>query len=245
MLVERQRIDALLEGTGVDLNQLKELIAAYSSADTSLQDQISAINSNITIIQSQLAGTDATLNTLLANIAVTDPYTYTQMYTATALGGSGLRLKDMDGNSLTREQYKVLLGQYIKIDDVVTTFYKSASDQIHTEYAGWTVGDVSAVYVRQPMPSYEQKFVITSIINQRAFLEDMNGVALTDSQYADLNGKLLIIYTSNVSWSIYFGAGDASVGIEVTTPGTLGTQDFLDRPDIQALLPAVPIHMAV
>ena len=51
--MERKRIDALLDGTGVDLNQLKELIAAYSSADTSLQDQITAINcyTNITAIQ--------------------------------------------------------------------------------------------------------------------------------------------------------------------------------------------------
>jgi hypothetical protein len=71
--VERQRIDSLLEGTGVDLNQLKELIAAYSSADTSLQDQITAINTNITAIQAQLTGTDDTLNTLLANIAVSEP----------------------------------------------------------------------------------------------------------------------------------------------------------------------------
>ena len=71
--VERQRLDALLEGTGVDLDQLAEIIAAYSSADTSLQDQVTTINTNVTAIQTQLTLTDARLNTLLANVAVTEP----------------------------------------------------------------------------------------------------------------------------------------------------------------------------
>ena len=69
--VERERIDALLEGTGVDLNQLKELVTAYTTSDANILAQIGLINTNIAGIQAQLDGTDAALNTLIANIQAT------------------------------------------------------------------------------------------------------------------------------------------------------------------------------
>ena len=68
---ERARIDAILDGTDVDLNQLKELIVAYTTSDDNILSQISQINTTVAGIQSQLDGTDAALNTLIANIAAT------------------------------------------------------------------------------------------------------------------------------------------------------------------------------
>ena len=152
----------------------------------------------------------------------------------------------MDGNILTNAQHKEVLGQYVKIDGVETTFYKVVDNYIITEHADWTGYDVSAVYIKQPVLVYEQNLVITSIVDQKAFLTDSNGVALTDSQYASLYNKQVVLYTGSiVGWCFRFTAGDSTNGIGVTTLGTLGTQDFLNRSDIQALLPAVPIHTAV
>ena len=69
--VERKRIDSILEGTSIDLNQLQELVTAYTTSDNNILAQIAAINTNITNVQSQLDGTNATLNTLIANIEAT------------------------------------------------------------------------------------------------------------------------------------------------------------------------------
>ena len=66
--VERARIDSLLDGTTVDLNQLSELVTAYQTSDTNILSQIANINTTIASIQSQLASTDTKLDTLLDNI---------------------------------------------------------------------------------------------------------------------------------------------------------------------------------
>ena len=171
--VERSRIDTLLEGTGVDLDQLKELIAAYNSADTGLQDQITNNLTQVNAVQLQLTALQAVVDTL---VTVTDPEVYTQMYTATV--GSlpnTLVLTDMDGNLLnTKEQYNALLGYTVKIDGVETQFHTAWESQIFTVHADWSGYDVSAVYVKQPPPSFEQRYVITSITDDRAFLADLD-----------------------------------------------------------------------
>ena len=66
--VERGRIDSLLDGTTVDLNQLSELVTAYQTSDTNILTQIANINTTIASIQSQLSSTDTKLDTLLDNI---------------------------------------------------------------------------------------------------------------------------------------------------------------------------------
>ena len=68
---ERARLDAMLAGTSIDLNQLQELVTAYTTSDASILAQIGAITTNISAIQSQLDGTDSALNTLIANIQAT------------------------------------------------------------------------------------------------------------------------------------------------------------------------------
>jgi len=113
--VERQRLDALLEGTGVDLDQLKELIAAYSSADTSLQDQVTTINTNITAIQAQLTLTDARLNTLLANIVATEPdpvHFFTNVNGLNTLPGGVPGFNEELGGTTITEQSSLPDGEY-------------------------------------------------------------------------------------------------------------------------------------
>jgi len=68
--VERSRIDAILQGTSIDLNQLQELITAYTTSDNNILAQIGSINTNITAIQAQLNGTDQKLNALIEDVAV-------------------------------------------------------------------------------------------------------------------------------------------------------------------------------
>jgi hypothetical protein len=69
---ERSRIDALLAGTTIDLNQLQELVNAYTTSDASILSQISTITTTMSAIQIQLDGTDSVLNTLIADIASTN-----------------------------------------------------------------------------------------------------------------------------------------------------------------------------
>lgn len=66
--VERKRIDSILEGTSIDLNQLQELVTAYTTSDNNILAQISTINTDVSGLQSQLDATNAILNTLIANI---------------------------------------------------------------------------------------------------------------------------------------------------------------------------------
>jgi len=52
LAVERGRIDSIVAGTTVDLDQLQEIITAYSSADSSLLTTINAIQAQLTALQS-------------------------------------------------------------------------------------------------------------------------------------------------------------------------------------------------
>ena len=61
LLVEKQRVDAILAGASVDLDQLAEIVAAYEAADTSIT---SAVTSNA----SGLASLTAQFNLLLARV---------------------------------------------------------------------------------------------------------------------------------------------------------------------------------
>ena len=84
---ERSRIDAILDGSDVDLNQLKELVVAYTTSDDNILSQIAQINTTVTGIQSQLDGTDAALNTLIANIEATQAVVPTEYPTAAPTSG--------------------------------------------------------------------------------------------------------------------------------------------------------------
>jgi len=49
--VERERIDAMLSGSTIDLNQLHELVTAYQTSDNDILVQIGNITSSINLIQ--------------------------------------------------------------------------------------------------------------------------------------------------------------------------------------------------
>lgn len=48
---ERGRIDTLLQGTTVDLDQLAEIVASYSQADTTLLSTINTLQAQVTALQ--------------------------------------------------------------------------------------------------------------------------------------------------------------------------------------------------
>ena len=65
--VEKGRIDAILAGSGVNLDTLVELVNAYNSADTTLQDQITALQASVATLQSEKTLIQAQLDELLVN----------------------------------------------------------------------------------------------------------------------------------------------------------------------------------
>jgi len=50
--VERSRIDSIIAGSSVDLDQLQELVTSYESADSSLLTTVNAIQAQLTALQS-------------------------------------------------------------------------------------------------------------------------------------------------------------------------------------------------
>jgi hypothetical protein len=65
--VEKGRIDAILAGSSVNLDTLVELVNAYNSADTGLQDQITALQASVATLQSEKTLIQAQLDELLVN----------------------------------------------------------------------------------------------------------------------------------------------------------------------------------
>ena len=65
VLVERGRIDAMLSGTDINLNQLHELVTAYQSSDSDILLQIGAITTSINGLQSSLTALTQRVDTLV------------------------------------------------------------------------------------------------------------------------------------------------------------------------------------
>ena len=65
VLVERQRIDAMLSGTDINLNQLQELVNAYQSSDSDILLQIGAITTSINNMQASLTTLTQRVDTLV------------------------------------------------------------------------------------------------------------------------------------------------------------------------------------
>jgi len=63
--VERLRIDAILAGSTVDLDQLTELVNAYSNADSAMLTQITALQTSVANIIFDLGQTNTKLDTAL------------------------------------------------------------------------------------------------------------------------------------------------------------------------------------
>lgn len=133
--VERSRIDAMLEGTTVDLDQLKELITAYTTSDNNILTQIGNINTNIKNIQVQLGNTDTKLNTLIEDVSSEPPpppadFTVVSFSTAdgfTTFEVSNDRVNNLNKGSQVRfdsddTQYTIteLLPGSFKLDGVVS-----------------------------------------------------------------------------------------------------------------------------
>ena len=100
------------------MNQLKELVDAYTTSDSDILAQIGLINTNINNIQTQLDGTDTALNTLLANIEVAAPTpdygdnTHRVMIGSSS-GATTITLIDLSGNELyvtAHPDYQHLVG---------------------------------------------------------------------------------------------------------------------------------------
>lgn len=140
--VERSRIDAILQGTSIDFNQLQELINAYTTSDNSILNQIGIITSNITAIQAQLNGTDDKLNSLIADVVVgaddgaeepvdEEPVVVVDppkepayiMTDRSLLGDYNLvTFKLMDGSALSSTQMNALIGTSFTIGDNATVY---------------------------------------------------------------------------------------------------------------------------
>jgi hypothetical protein len=125
---ERARIDSLLDGTTIDLNQLKELITAYTTSDSDILSQISIINSTLVSIQGQLDGTDSTLLTLLANIAASEPppsppaADFRVNSRSHSNGRYHLQMTNLDGTLISNEECSALVGRQFTIGDHPTVF---------------------------------------------------------------------------------------------------------------------------
>ena len=65
VLVERGRIDAMLSGTDINLNQLQELVNAYQSSDSDILLQIGAITTSINNMQASLTTLTQRVDTLV------------------------------------------------------------------------------------------------------------------------------------------------------------------------------------
>jgi hypothetical protein len=63
--VERERIDAMLSGSDINLNQLHELVTAYQSSDSDILLQIGAITASINGLQANLTALTQRVNTLV------------------------------------------------------------------------------------------------------------------------------------------------------------------------------------
>jgi hypothetical protein len=71
---EKGRIDTLLQGTSIDLNQLQELIVAYTTADSSLLAQIASLTARITASEGSITTLQANTTTLQDEFSsLTDP----------------------------------------------------------------------------------------------------------------------------------------------------------------------------
>ena len=60
--VEKARVDSILSGSSIDLNQLTELIAAYTSADSSLLTQVQTLQASVTTLQNDIDSLTSSLN---------------------------------------------------------------------------------------------------------------------------------------------------------------------------------------
>ena len=220
---ERARIDAILDGTDVDLNQLKELIVAYTTSDDNILSQISQINTTVAGIQSQLDGTDAALNTLIANIEATQAPALTEIFT-TANGLTDMSLVTQSGGNPSYMGYDIFNGIYGA--DVEYYGWASQAPQPLTingtsENGHYVYVDLSTVAPTDPVKSFElwahgekytpRDFYIVGSNDGVNFtkLYDNNGVNVFTNETApgsapDMNGNITGVtrlYTDRIDMS--------------------------------------------
>jgi hypothetical protein len=72
--IEKGRIDTLLDGTSIDLNQLQELINAYTTADSSLLAQIASLTARVSASEGSITTLQTNTTTLQDEFtSLTDP----------------------------------------------------------------------------------------------------------------------------------------------------------------------------
>ena len=66
--VEKSRIDTLLDGTSIDLDQLKEIVDSFQTGDTTLLQQITTLSASLTQAQADIVANKALQDTLSASV---------------------------------------------------------------------------------------------------------------------------------------------------------------------------------
>jgi hypothetical protein len=129
VLVQKNRIDAILSGSDLNLDQLTELVNAYTTSDSNILAQIGLINSTIVAIQTQLDGTDTALNTLLANIEIGPAPVLTPIFTVeNGLSDNSLTYNSFVG-ATPKEAFKMFDGRYNKTPDNPVDSWTSQAKQ--------------------------------------------------------------------------------------------------------------------
>ncbi len=67
--VEKARIDMILQGTSIDLDELQELIQAYTQSDASLLQQINTLTASMTQAQNDIVANKALQDTLSSEVS--------------------------------------------------------------------------------------------------------------------------------------------------------------------------------
>ena len=188
--VERERIDAILDGTNIDLDQLKELITAYQTSDNNILAQIGAINSSINAIQSQLSNTDDKLNTLIEDVGVAGPspdYTITSFMMVPPDADHTYLQLQKDGVDLTTQEAVALTGAVVTFDGFageITLMGHVAGE------SGEALVKVSSIH--QPIVPGPPTFPINVfVVKYAAYIMDNKNDAsgVNQVQFANLDGS--------------------------------------------------------
>ena len=139
--VERGRIDALLDGTSIDLNQLQELVTAYTTSDSNILSQIATITTNFTNIQAQLNSLESVVTTLVTDTDPTPPIfikTTSGYHIAYAIDGSDGTIESQSSLSPGQKYYyRIFSNGFLGMSSKGTADLGNATYQYRVNYADW------------------------------------------------------------------------------------------------------------
>lgn len=109
--VEKGRIDSILSGSDVNLNQLTELITAYEGADTTITDQISLMLADLTELTQRV---DELTDSSSVVPRTTITYVNTGLFSIT---GSPTNTLTIQATNMANASYVVQIGDTVFMDD--------------------------------------------------------------------------------------------------------------------------------